>query len=235
MTPEDMLSLISGEIAELPYATVDLSRAARCGYPEVIFAEGKTPEWAAGVARRIADAGQDVFATRVSDEQAKVLAEHFPDAKQDRTSRTFWLPRPGERPEPVGDVVVLTAGTGDLPVAGEAADTLAAMGVRHTVIADVGVAGLHRLLRHVPRLRGADVVVAVAGMDGAMPSVVGGLVDCPVIAVPTSVGYGTTFGGVAPLLTMLNACSAGVVTVNIDAGFKAGYTAALIARRAARR
>jgi NCAIR mutase (PurE)-related protein len=133
---------------------------------------------------------------------------------------------------PAGRVVVITAGTSDLPVAQEAAVTARALGTDVSLLADVGVAGIHRLLRHHQQFCRADAIVVVAGMDGALPSVVGGLVDCPVIAVPTSVGYGAAFGGLAPLLTMLNCCSAGVVVVNIDSGFKGGYVAALIARGA---
>lgn len=219
-------------VADLGYAQVDLHRRQRCGFPEVIFCEGKTPEWVEGVARRLAEAGQDCLATRVNAEQAAQLSGAFPQAEQDRVARTFWLPAastPGR--SPVGRVLVLTAGTSDLPVAQEAAVTARALGAGVEVLADVGVAGIHRLLRHRDRLSGADVIVVVAGMDGALPSVVGGLVDCPVIAVPTSVGYGAAFSGLAPLLTMLNACSANVLVVNIDAGFKGGYVAALIARR----
>jgi NCAIR mutase (PurE)-related protein len=218
-------------VADLGYAQVDLHRRQRCGFPEVIFCEGKTPEWVEGVARRLAEAGQDCLATRVNAEQAAHLAARFPDAEQDRTARTFWLPAGTARPA-AGRVLVLTAGTSDLPVAQEAAVTARALGAGVEVLADVGVAGIHRLLRHRERLAGADAIVVAAGMDGALPSVVGGLVDCPVIAVPTSIGYGAAFGGLAPLLTMLNACSANVVVVNIDSGFKAGYVAALIARRA---
>ncbi|VTR96912.1 nickel pincer cofactor biosynthesis protein LarB [Tuwongella immobilis] len=235
LSVEQAASQLHPTVGELDFATVDLHRRDRCGYPEVIFAEGKTPEWTAGVVERLRQAGQDCFATRVNDDQAAYLATRFPDGIQDRIGRTFWYPQSTEPRTLVGNVLVLTAGTGDLPVAHETLNTLTAMGVQSQRIVDVGVAGLHRLLRHLPTLQSADVVIVVAGMDGALPSVVGGLVDCPVIAVPTSVGYGTTFGGVAPLLTMLNACSAGVVTVNIDAGFKAGYTAALIARRVAKR
>ncbi len=230
---EAVASLGPGGVAELGYATVDLGRRERCGFPEVIFCEGKTPEWVEGVALRLAAAGQDCLATRVNDVQAAHLTPRFPAAEQDRVARTFWLPAAAPA-APVGNVLVLTAGTSDLPVAREAFVTLRAMGAGAGLVADVGVAGLHRLLRHRDKMAAADAIVVVAGMDGALPSVVGGLVDCPVIAVPTSVGYGASFGGVAALLTMLNACSAGVVTVNIDAGFKAGYTAALIARRAAR-
>jgi NCAIR mutase (PurE)-related protein len=220
------------QVADLGYAQVDLHRRQRCGFPEVIFCEGKTAEWVEGVARRLAAAGQDCLATRVSAEQSAHLARLFPTAEQDRLARTFWLPT-GERPAPVGRVVVLTAGTSDLPVAQEAVVTARALGCEVELIADVGVAGIHRLLRHRERFAGADALVTAAGMDGALPSVVGGLVDCPVVAVPTSVGYGAAFQGLAPLLTMLNACSANVVVVNIDSGFKGGYVAALIARRAA--
>jgi pyridinium-3,5-biscarboxylic acid mononucleotide synthase len=213
-------------IADLGYARLDLDRKRRCGFPEVIFAEGKTAAWLAGAVERLRAAGQDVFATRVSDEQSLHLAERFPAAVQDRVGRTFWWPAT-DAPRPLaGRVLVVTAGTGDLPVAMEALTTATVMGARAELIADCGVAGLHRILAVLDRLAAADVVIVVAGMDGALPSVVGGLVDAPVIAVPTSIGYGASVGGVAALLTMLNSCSAGVVTVNIDAGFKAGYAAA---------
>jgi NCAIR mutase (PurE)-related protein len=216
--------------ADLGFAHVDLHRRDRCGFPEVIFCEGKTSAWIEGVVERLIEAGQDCLATRVNDEQAAYLAERFPQAQQDRVARTFWLPvQPLS--DRVGRVVVITAGTSDLPVAREAVNTAVALGTEAVLLADVGVAGIHRLLRHREQFAGADVIVVVAGMDGALPSVVGGLVDCPVIAVPTSIGYGAAFGGLAPLLTMLNSCSANVVVVNIDSGFKGGYVAALIARR----
>jgi NCAIR mutase (PurE)-related protein len=221
-------SPVSGE---LPYATVDLQRQSRCGFPEVILAEGKTSEWVAGVVRRLREAGQDAFATRVSADQAAALEREFPQAEQDRLARTFWYPTGTNPREPVGRVQVVTAGTGDLPVAQEAVVTARVMGARADLIADVGVAGIHRVLKHRDTLNTADVVIVVAGMDGALPSVVGGLVDGPVIAVPTSIGYGAAFGGLAALLTMLNSCSAGVAVVNIDAGFKAGYVAARMVRR----
>lgn len=230
--PDAVAALNRTGVAELPFATVDLDRARRCGFPEVVFGEGKTPEWTEGVVRKLAAAGQDAFVTRVNSAQAAHLTAAFPTGEFDSLARTFLLASAATRPEPLGDVLVLTAGTGDLPVAQEAVVTARVMGTHAELIADVGVAGLHRVLRHLPRLRAADAVIVVAGMDGALPSVVGGLVDCPVIACPTSIGYGAAFGGVAALLTMLNSCSAGVAVVNIDAGFKAGYVAARAARRA---
>ncbi len=218
-------------VAELTFATLDLDRKERCGFPEVVFAEGKTAEWVEGVVRRLVEAGQDCFVTRVNADQATHLANHFPHADQDRLARTFWLPVAGEQPVPAGKVCVVTAGTSDLPVAQEALVTARVMGADVELIVDVGVAGLHRILRQRERLASADVIIVVAGMDGALSSVVGGLVDCPVIACPTSIGYGAAFGGVAALLTMLNSCSAGVCVVNIDAGFKAGYVAARFVKR----
>lgn len=228
---DDALAKLGG-VADIGFAHVDLDRHRRCGYPEVIFCQGKTGEWIEGVVRRLIGAGQDCLATRVDDSHAVHLAKAFPTATQDRVARTFFLPVNPPAP-PRGRVVVLTAGTSDLPVAREAVVTIEALGTAAQLIADVGVAGIHRLLGHRAEFQGADAIVVVAGMDGALPSVVGGLVDCPVIAVPTSIGYGAAFQGVAPLLTMLNACSANVVVVNIDSGFKGGYVAALIAKRAA--
>ncbi len=219
-------------VADLGFAHVDLQRRDRCGFPEVIFCEGKTSEWIESVVRKLVEAGQDCLATRVSAEQAESLTRHFPAGQQDRVARTFWLPANAPA-APAGRVVVITAGTSDLPVAREAVVTAQALGCDTALLADVGVAGIHRLLHHRAQFSGAEAIVVVAGMDGALPSVVGGLVDCPVIAVPTSVGYGAAFQGLAPLLTMLNSCSANVVVVNIDSGFKGGYVAALIARRQA--
>jgi NCAIR mutase (PurE)-related protein len=232
LSVDDALRQVQPAVADLGYAHVDLHRRQRCGFPEVIFCEGKTAEWVEGVVRQLAAAGQDCLATRVSAEQAEHLGRLFPQAEQDRVARTFWLPATaGPRPT-AGRVFVLTAGTSDLPVAREAVVTARALGCEVALVADVGVAGIHRLLRYQAQFAGADAIVVAAGMDGALPSVVGGLVDCPVIAVPTSIGYGAALHGVAPLLTMLNACSANVVVVNIDSGFKGGYVAALIARRA---
>jgi NCAIR mutase (PurE)-related protein len=232
LSVDGALAILGGPAPEidLGFAHVDLQRRERCGFPEVIFCEGKTSEWVEGVIRQLTAAGQDCLATRVSAAQAESFAGQFPQAQQDRLARTFWLPVNPPRP-PAGRVVVITAGTSDLPVAKEAVVTAQALGCSADLLADVGVAGIHRLLRHRERFAGADAIVVVAGMDGALPSVVGGLVDCPVIAVPTSVGYGAAFAGLAPLLTMLNSCAANVVVVNIDSGFKGGYVAALIARR----
>jgi NCAIR mutase (PurE)-related protein len=227
-------SLQPPAVADLGFAHVDLHRRQRCGFPEVIFCEGKTPGWVEGVVRQLVEANQDCLATRVNAEQADHLQRLFPQADQDRLARTFWLPVAGVERKTTGKVVVLTAGTSDLPVAQEAVVTARALGCEVQRIADVGVAGIHRLLRHRDEFSSADAIVVTAGMDGALPSVVGGLVDCPVVAVPTSIGYGASFGGLAALLTMLNACSANVVVVNIDSGFKGGYVAALIARRASR-
>jgi NCAIR mutase (PurE)-related protein len=214
--------------ADLGFATLDLQRKERCGFAEVILAEGKTAEWVVAAVHRLHEAGQDSFVTRVSPAQSEQLARSFPSAEQDPLARTFWLPAPGQRAKPIGRVCVVTAGTGDLPVAREALVTAQVMGVSAELIVDVGVAGIHRVLRHREKLAAADVVIVVAGMDGALPSVVGGLVECPVIACPTSIGYGAAFHGVAALLTMLNSCAAGVCVVNIDAGFKDGYIAARI-------
>ena len=220
-----------GAVADMGFAHLDLHRRQRCGFPEVIFGEGKTPEQVEGLVRRLLEARQDCLATRVSPAQADHLARHFPQAEQDRVGRTFWLPAAGAEPRPTtGKVFVLTAGTSDLPVAQEAVNTARALGADVKLVADVGVAGIHRLLGHRELVMDAKVVVCVAGMEGALASVIGGLVRRPVIAVPTSVGYGANFEGLATLLAMLNSCASGVTTVNIDNGFGAGYSAALIAR-----
>jgi pyridinium-3,5-biscarboxylic acid mononucleotide synthase len=214
--------------AHLADTQLDLDRARRCGFPEVIFAEGKPPATVVELFARLRDAGQNALATRVSDEQMHSLHERFDDIVINRIARTarWGAPRP-----PQGRVMVVTAGTSDRPVAEEALETLRWMGAGCELIVDVGVAGPRRLLAELPRLEGADAIVVAAGMEGALPSVVGGWVDCPVIAVPTSIGYGAAFGGVAALLGMLNSCAANVCVVNINAGFKAGYMAGLIASR----
>jgi NCAIR mutase (PurE)-related protein len=216
----------------IPEGTVDHQRSIRCGFPEVIFGDGKTSEQILRIAERIVNAGAPLLVTRLAPDAAPALAARFPDGKLSREARIF--SRPGAEALPAAELVaVVCAGTSDLPVAEEAAETAMALGAPVERVRDVGVAGLHRLLRHEALLRDAAALVVVAGMEGALPSVVGGLTDKPVIAVPTSVGYGASFGGLAALLAMLNSCAAGVTVVNIDNGFSAGYSAALIARLAA--
>ena len=209
----------------LEYATLDHDRARRCGYPEVVLGEGKTPEQIETLASRILDRSGRVLVTRAGDEARARLARRFPDAHVHDRARIVRL---GRVPRATGRIAVVSAGTSDLSVADEAAETATALGSRVDRIVDVGVAGLHRLLARTPLLRRARVAVVVAGMEGALPSVVAGLLDRPVVAVPTSVGYGASFGGIAALLAMLNACAAGVTVVNIDNGFGAGYAAHLI-------
>jgi NCAIR mutase (PurE)-related protein len=224
-------------VADVGEAQVDTDRRRRCGFPEVVYAQGKT----LGAIEKIFDAllaaGDDVLATRMSPEQAAELKARFPAGAYNPVGRTFRIPGASTGTEPVapaGRVTIVTAGTSDLPVAEEARETALWTGAGVTMIQDVGVAGPHRLNAHLGPLRSADAVVVVAGMEGALPSVVGGHVACPVIAVPTSIGYGASFGGVAALLGMLNSCASNVTVVNIDAGFKGGYIAGLIARNAAR-
>ena len=211
-------------------ARVDLDRQRRCGFPEVVFCEGKTPESVAEIFAALVEAGQEAFGTRASLDQAAAVRLRFPLAEHNLVARTIAVRLAEEKPL-IGKVAVVTAGTADRPVAEEAIETLRWMGCVVERIEDVGVAGPQRLLAVVPQLQDCDAVVVVAGMEGALPSVVGGHVSCPVIAVPTSVGYGASFGGIAALLGMLNSCAANVAVVNIDAGFKAGYVAGLIARR----
>jgi pyridinium-3,5-biscarboxylic acid mononucleotide synthase len=226
-------------IADVGEAQVDLDRHRRCGFPEVVFAQGKTVAAMEKIFQALQAHGHDVLATRMSAEQAAELLPKYPGARYNAVGRTFRIPLKNEQtsgdghPIATGRVTVITAGTSDLPVAEEARETALWTGAEVTMIQDVGVAGPHRLRANLPLLEGADAVVVVAGMEGALPSVVGGYVDCPVIAVPTSVGYGASFGGVAALLGMLNSCAANVTVVNIDAGFKGGYVAGLIARNAA--
>jgi NCAIR mutase (PurE)-related protein len=205
---------------DLRYARVDTHRLLRTGLPEVIYAPGKTLQQIVGIARTLlASPGGPLLVTRASAEAFEALRPLAPEAAWHEAARTIVLR--AERGAPIGTAGVVTAGTADLPVAEEAAVTLEASGVKVDRIADVGVAGLHRLLAVSDRLRGLDALVVVAGMDGVLPSVVGGMVPCPVVAVPTSVGYGASFGGLAALLTMLNSCAPGVAVVNIDNGFGA--------------
>lgn len=221
------------QVAELSDATLDLDRQRRCGFPEVIYAPGKSNETLHRIVTELTEGHLNVLVTRLESVQAEALARAFPDGLYNRPARTF-RKMTGEANQSMGRIAVITAGTSDLPVAEEASETARWMGVDVLSINDVGVAGPQRLPRRLPEISGAGAVVVVAGMEGALPSVVGGYVDCPVIAVPTSVGYGASFGGVSALLTMLNSCAANVAVVNIDAGFKAGYLAGMIARRACR-
>ncbi len=221
-------------IADVGEAQLDLDRSRRCGFPEVVYSQGKSVEALEKIFEALKARGIDVLATRMSSEQAAVLTAKFPESRYNSVGRTFRIPR-AEAREPTGKVAIVTAGTSDLPVAEEARETAAWTGAEVTMIQDVGVAGPHRLTANLPLIQAADAVVVVAGMEGALPSVVGGHVACPVIAVPTSVGYGASFGGLAALLGMLNSCASNVTVVNIDAGFKGGYIAGLIAKNVAGR
>lgn len=219
---------------DLQPATVDVDRARRCGFPEVIFGEGKSSATIAAIARQLLNLNQSVLVTRVSPEQSTMIGRELTGARYNPTARTLRIDQSsGQAVARRGRAAVITGGTSDLPVAEEARETLDWMGVDAPLIADVGVAGPHRLPARLADFADADAIVVVAGMEGALPSVVGGYVACPVFAVPTSVGYGASLGGLAPLLTMLNSCAANVAVVNIDAGFKAGYLAGLVATRCA--
>jgi NCAIR mutase (PurE)-related protein len=227
-------------LAELPvqriadFAQLDGDRAVRQGAPEVIFGDRKTPEQIGKLVSRLRELGQAVLVTRLSADAAPAALAAAPHGRYDAISRTFSVPAPGPERKPEGTVAVVCAGTTDIPVAEEAAVTAGFVGAGVQRLFDVGVSGIHRLLRRAPDLREADALVVCAGMEGALPSVVGGLVPKPVIAVPTSIGYGASLGGIAALLAMLNSCAANVSVVNIDNGFGAGFQAALIARAAAR-
>ena len=230
LPPGEALEELRGfPAAGLAEATIDHQRGLRCGFPEVIFGERKTVGQVLAIAERLAATGGPLLATRLPEDAARALAERYPDGTWSREARLFH--RPGRDPlPPAATVLVISAGTSDQPVAEEAAWTAHALGAPVERLRDVGVAGLHRILRHQKLLREAAALVVVAGMEGALPSVVGGLTDRPVIAVPTSVGYGAHFAGLAPLLAMLNSCASGVTVVNIDNGFGAAYAATLINR-----
>jgi pyridinium-3,5-biscarboxylic acid mononucleotide synthase len=212
---------------DLGFARIDHHRTLRTGYPEVVYCAGKTPEQCAKIVQRLATHDHVILATRASQEAYQAIAEVSPQARYYEIARIVLVGKP-KRAGRGKPVVIVSAGTADLPVAEEAAVTAEALGRRVERLYDVGVAGLHRLLAHKEVLFGAGAIVVVAGMEGALASVVGGLVRAPVIAVPTSVGYGASFQGLAALLSMLNCCAAGVTVVNIDNGFGAGYFAALI-------
>lgn len=215
---------------QLPFATIDHHRALRQGRPEVILAASKSADQVLAIAERLAEASGGFLATRVTDAQSALLQQRFPAMRWHAVARVAWL-QSAAPPRTTGTVAVVSAGTSDLPVAEEAAVVLEAFGHGVDRLVDVGVAGLHRLLSESARLRAADVVIVVAGMEGALPSVVGGLLPQPVIAVPTSVGYGASFGGLAALLGMLNSCASGVTVVNIDNGFGAAVAASRILAR----
>lgn len=221
-----MPGLVPDEV-DLGFATVDLDRLRRTGVPEVIYGEGKTPAQVVAIAGRILDANGRVLVTRTLPAHVRALCRRYKDAQNHAAARCVTIIRePASGHE--GHIAIVCAGTSDLPVAEEAAVTAEFLGHRVERITDVGVAGLHRLLRRVDQLRTANVLIVVAGMEGALPSVVAGLVARPVIAVPTSIGYGANLGGIAALLGMLNSCGSGVTVVNIDNGFGAGFAAAQI-------
>jgi len=212
-------------VAELGFAAVDTHRTLRKGFPEVIFGAGKTPAQVVAIAEKILEGEKQLLVTRVTAEHAGAFLKAFPDASHHEAARCLTVERPA-LPKRPGVIAVVAAGTSDLPVAEEAAVTAEVMGGRVERLYDVGVAGLHRLLRRLPDLQRASVLIVVAGMEAALASVVGGLVARPVIGVPTSVGYGSHFGGITSLLGMLNSCASGLTVVNIDNGFGAGYAAA---------
>ncbi|PHR93934.1 MAG: 1-(5-phosphoribosyl)-5-amino-4-imidazole-carboxylate carboxylase [Blastopirellula sp.] len=215
--------------ANLKHSTLDLDRQQRCGFPEVIYGEGKSKEAIADIFRTQLKAGIAPLATRVDQEKGQYLTGLFPEAIYHQVARTVRFL--SDKPKSTGLVGIITAGTSDLPVAEEAAETLNWMDIPIAMIHDVGVAGPHRLPEKISAVADADAVIVVAGMEGALPSVAGGYLSCPVIAVPTSVGYGASFNGIAALLGMLNSCASNVSVVNIDAGFKAAYIAGLISKR----
>lgn len=215
---------------DIGYARVDHDRKDRQGFPEVIFGQGKTPEQIAGIFEKLAERSQNILVTRTTAEVYGQIRNIHTDAEWHETARVIRLFR-DRSDRGMGEVAVVTAGTSDIPVAEEAALTAEAMGNRVSRVWDAGVAGIHRILAERELLAKARVVIVAAGMEGALPSVVGGLVKVPVIAVPTSIGYGASFGGVAALLGMLNSCASNVTVVNIDNGFGAGFVASLINRR----
>jgi hypothetical protein len=231
-TPIDkaIAQLKSLPFEDLGYARVDHHRSLRKGFPEVIWGEGKSSSQILSIMKEMKRKGQNVLITRLDEKKGKDIQKAFPKCRYSPRSKVLTYLIHPVRSEGKGTILVITAGTTDIPVAEEAVITAQFMGNHVETLYDVGVAGIHRLLSERERLEGARVLVVVAGMEGALPSVVGGLVDRPVIAVPTSVGYGTSFGGITALLAMLNSCASGVAVVNIDNGFGAGYMASLMNR-----
>lgn len=217
---------------DLGFARLDTGRKERTGFPETVFCQGKEDSFLREIFKRLYEKNGEVLGTRASAVQFEVVKAVLPEVRYDAVSRLLTIQ--SEEKKQTGNIVVCSAGTADIPVAQEAAGTAEFFGCRVRRIFDAGVSGLHRLLAEEPVLKAADCVIAVAGMEGALPSVIGGLVSVPVIAVPTSVGYGANFGGVAALLTMINSCANGVSVVNIDNGYGAGYIASQIKRLAER-
>ena len=233
VTPEEAAERLRHmPFEDLGFAKLDHHRSLRCGFPEVIFCQGKTTEQVVAIVGRMAEHGHAVLATRAGPEVYEAVRAQHAEAIYHEAARAIVLLGRQRCPRLDGLVAVVSAGTSDQPVAEEARVTAEVMGCRTEPFYDVGVAGIHRLLAHTEALAKATVVIVVAGMEGALASVVGGLVDVPVIGVPTSIGYGASFHGLAPLLTMLNSCAAGIGVVNIDNGFGAGYLAAMIIRAA---
>jgi NCAIR mutase (PurE)-related protein len=220
---------------DLGYAMVDHHRALRQGVPEVILGQGKTPEQMIGIARELVRTGQNVLITRLTQEHADLVQVALPALRYNPLGRTGSIEQTPIPPLGVAPVALVSAGTSDLPVAEECAETMRMLGVSFDRVFDVGVAGIHRLLHKRPMFEKASLVIVIAGMEGALASVVGGLVDVPVVAVPTSVGYGASFQGLAALLGMLTSCASGITVVNIDNGFGAAFAAARILRAAARK
>ncbi|SCZ76154.1 hypothetical protein SAMN02910350_00107 [Pseudobutyrivibrio xylanivorans] len=219
----------------MEHANLDFDRQNRTGFPEVIFCEGKPDEFLVDIYKKMYDRDGQVFGTRATEHQYNIVNTILPDASYDKISRILKVaPKDGQSQELIGNIAVVTAGTADIPVAEEAAQTAEYFGSKVTRVFDVGVSGIHRLLANTDALNQANCVVAVAGMEGALASVVGGLVRVPVIAVPTSVGYGANLGGLSALLTMINSCANGISVVNIDNGYGAGYIATQINRLAER-
>ena len=229
LKPEVAARQIGERYRELGFAKVDLQRPTRTGFPEAIYCPGKSPEQVAHIAAALVENGQTVLATKAGNETFEAVKRTLPQARYIESAQMVVI-EAGELPKLQGSVSVLTGGTSDIPIAEEAAATAEAYGASVERLWDVGVAGVHRLLANSEVLERATVVIAVAGMEGALPSVVAGLVGKPIVAVPTSVGYGASFQGLAPLLAMLNSCAPGVCVVNIDNGFGAGYLAALICK-----
>ncbi len=228
----DRLRLLPFE--DMGFARIDHHRSLRTGFPEVIYCPGKTVAQIVAIAARMIAANSDVLATRADANVFRALRRRWPQTRIHKVARIAAILK-SARPKPIGNVLIVCAGTSDIPVAEEARVTAEIFGAKAAAVYDAGVAGIHRLLANADEIQQANAIVVVAGMEGALASVVGGMAPCPVIAVPTSVGYGASFGGIAPLLTVLNSCAPGVSVVNIDNGFGAGYIAAKINQLATRR